>query len=86
MMNEFFIPVELLIIGASMRLKKKKVTSKEVAEYRKLCPYPLEYDSENTLHYCTYDEKNDTYTIKDNLKIHPYILKILTNISNRGII
>lgn len=72
-----YIPVELLILGTSIQLQKNTVSSKEVSEFKKLCPYKLEYDSENQLVYSTYDEKSDTYTIKDSLRLHPQVIKLL---------
>lgn len=72
-----FIPVELLILGTSIQLQKNTVSSKEVSEFKKLCPYKLEYDSENQLFYSTYDEKSDMYTIKNNLRLPPQVIKLL---------
>lgn len=77
-----FIPVELLIIGTSLQLQKTKVSSEEVSKFKKLCPYKLEYNSENSLFYSTYDEKTDTYTIKDNLRLPPQVIKILIDMVN----
>lgn len=73
------LPVEFLVIGTALTKRKNKVSSEEVAKYRKKCEYPLEWDSEGKLHYCTYDEKEDIYTVQNNLPLHPQIIQILTS-------
>lgn len=73
------LPVELLVIGAAIISHQKQVTSKEVDKYAKRCNLPLEYDSANELYYCDYDEEKDTYTIKDDVSLPPYVLQLLTN-------
>lgn len=71
------LPIEYLILGTSLWLQKNTVTSKEVSEYKKHCIYPLEYDSENKLNFSSYDEKSDTYTVRDNLLLPPQVIKML---------
>ena len=68
-------PIEFMIICAAMRQNKKTVSSTEVNAFMNTIKQPLEYNSENKLQFCTYNDKDDTYTINDN--IPPNILQIL---------
>lgn len=78
-MNDVYIPIEFIIIVASIKERKKTVTGKEVMNYKNKCPYPIEFNSDETLHLCNYDEDNDIYTIKDNIQVPSYILQLLTS-------
>ena len=73
-----YLPYEFLIIGAAITLGKKTVTNKVVSKYYSRCKYPIEYDSEDKLYYCSFEK--DKYTISDNIQVPPYILQILTSI------
>ena len=75
-----FLPIEFLVVGAAIAKNKKQVTSKEVAEYQKKCDIPLEW-GEDELHYCSYNDKTDTYILNDNLQLHPQIIQILLGIA-----
>lgn len=78
-MNELFIPEEFLIIGTAIKLQKNTVTIEEIKEYMDRCSYNIEY-SDSPYKFCIYNENNKTYKVNSKLKIHPYILNILTSI------
>lgn len=69
-----YFPVEFMVLGAAVRLRKRTVTSREVSDFQKTFQYPLEFGAE--LRFSVYDEGKDEYTINNN--IPPYILNILT--------
>ncbi len=78
-MNELFIPEEFLIIGTAIKLQKNTVTVEEIKEYMNRCTFNIEYN-DSPYKFCVYNENDKTYKVNYKLKIHPYILNILTSI------
>ena len=77
--QNFFIPEEFLIIAAALKLHKNIVSLDEIKKVIDDNSTRIEY-SDKPFSYCTFNEKDTTYTVTLPSNINMSILSMLTNL------